>query len=336
MLCSQCRTRAAATAEGLCAECAATRGNAGEAPGQGPWQAPGQVPGQAPGQAPGQPYGQGAAQPPAQGAAPGAFPPPPVPGPPQAPGYPPPAPGYGYPSPAPGYPSPYAPGYLAGPPVPPVVPPVGLFKALVALFAAVVLADLYALVSGARIQSLMASVIAEDFDAYTDADLDAADASYALAGVAQTVAMLATAVVFLVWFHRVRRNAQVLDPAAQRMAPGWAIGAWFVPFANLVLPRRIAGDIWKASGRRGPDGAPQVSYVLVNLWWTVYLVSLVVAQLGTRLYLQAEEAEEVRSGASVIFAGDLLDIVAAVFAVLFVRKLTRMQEERATGAAAAA
>ncbi|MFE3827513.1 DUF4328 domain-containing protein [Streptomyces sp. NPDC059092] len=210
--------------------------------------------------------------------------------------------------------------------------PVGLGTALVALFCAVIAADLFALLAGARVHGLMTDVVNEDFDAFTDEDLDRADLLYAASGVAQVAAVLATAVVFLVWFHRVRRNADVFDPSAHRMSAGWAIGGWFVPFANFWLPRRVAGDIWAASTRPGPDGAaPRVSYALVNAWWTAWVCTLVLGRYASRAYDKAEEAEEVRQAAAALFAVDLLDIAAAVLALLFVRKLTRMQHTKATG-----
>jgi Domain of unknown function (DUF4328) len=52
-------------------------------------------------------------------------------------------------------------------------------------------------------------------------------------------------VMFVVWFHRARINADG-HGWPQRESPGWAIGAWFVPVANLWLPFRIMVDIWRA------------------------------------------------------------------------------------------
>ncbi|MFC7512377.1 DUF4328 domain-containing protein [Streptomyces thermocarboxydus] len=44
-------------------------------------------------------------------------------------------------------------------------------------------------------------------------------------------------------------NAEVFAPDVQRRTPGWAIGGWFVPFANLVIPRGIAMDVLRAASR---------------------------------------------------------------------------------------
>ncbi|OEJ36639.1 DUF4328 domain-containing protein [Streptomyces agglomeratus] len=53
---------------------------------------------------------------------------------------------------------------------------------------------------------------------------------------------------FLVWFHRVRRNAEVLAPGSHKYTRGFAVGAWIIPLAMWWLPRRITLDIHRAGG----------------------------------------------------------------------------------------
>ena len=45
----------------------------------------------------------------------------------------------------------------------------------------------------------------------------------------------AIGVVFIIWQFRHAKNAQVLG-ARGGLGPGWAIGGWFIPLANYVLP----------------------------------------------------------------------------------------------------
>ncbi|MGV9270515.1 DUF4328 domain-containing protein [Kitasatospora sp. NPDC003701] len=66
-------------------------------------------------------------------------------------------------------------------------------------------------------------------------------------------------IVRSVWFRRCWTNAELIAPGHQRLGRGWAAGIWFVPVANLWLPRRILLDIRRASGLAGER--------LVNLWW---------------------------------------------------------------------
>src|SRR5262249_13965466 len=58
---------------------------------------------------------------------------------------------------------------------------------------------------------------------------------------------IAIIVVFIVWFHRAAKNNVALGRRRARYSPGWAIGGWFIPFANLVIPAQIAQDLWRGS-----------------------------------------------------------------------------------------
>lgn len=206
----------------------------------------------------------------------------------------------------------------------------GLAKAVVVLLMAVAVADLLAMAAGLNIRRVLGNGPENDFATYDDAEATLADNLYGSAGALQGVMTLATGIVFILWFRRLRMNAEVFDPSVQPMSPGWSIGAWFVPFANLVLPRRIAGGIWTASAQTNPDGSWRtVPATAMNLWWGAWVCSLAFSWVTSRQYMRAEKTQEIIDAAGLVMASDALDIVAAVFAILFVRKLTRMQGERA-------
>ncbi|MGW2177435.1 DUF4328 domain-containing protein [Streptomyces sp. NPDC001732] len=157
-----------------------------------------------------------------------------------------------------------------------------------------------------------------------------ADNLYGSAGVLQGVMILATGIVFIIRFRRVRLNAEAFDPSMQTMAPGWAVGSWFVPVANLVLPRRIAGGIWTASAQTNTDGSWRTApATLMNLWWGGWVCTLLFSWTTARQARKADEVQEIIDATDLTMVSDAFDIVAAVLAVLFVRRLTRMQGERA-------
>lgn len=195
---------------------------------------------------------------------------------------------------------------------------------------AVAVADLLAVAAGLNIRRVLGNGPENDFATYDDAEATLADNLYGSAGALQGVMTLATGIVFILWFRRLRMNAEVFDPSVQPMSPGWSIGAWFIPFANLVLPRRIAGGIWTASAQTNPDGSWRtVPATAMNQWWGAWVCSLAFSWVTSRQYMRAEKTQEIIDAAGLVMASDALDIVAAVFAILFVRKLTRMQGERA-------
>ena len=129
--------------------------------------------------------------------------------------------------------------------------PVGLGKAVAVLLGLVVAGDLFALDAGVTVYDVMGS-LADDgvpYAAYGTVRRDAAhaDSLYAAAGYIQTASLLATAVVYLVWFQRVRINAEVFNPFGHDHEARLDGRCWFVPIVSLWFPRRIMLDIWDAS-----------------------------------------------------------------------------------------
>ncbi|MFJ6520967.1 hypothetical protein ACVW0K_004458 [Streptomyces filamentosus] len=168
-----------------------------------------------------------------------------------------------------------------------------------------------------------------DPDAYGAADF--AGVGLAAAYVAALLAYAATAVVFVVWFHRLRLNAEVWAGDLQGRRPGWAVGGWFIPFAFYWIPRQVAADIWRAS-RPDPYGADgRGELTLLNAWWTFWVVSNFANLVSVRLDSDAETTGELLTAVRWSLAGYLLEAVAGVLAVLFVRRLTSMQHAKATG-----
>ncbi|MFF5934366.1 DUF4328 domain-containing protein [Streptomyces sp. NPDC012508] len=142
---------------------------------------------------------------------------------------------------------------------------------------------------------------------------------------------VATGIVFIVWFHRLRRNAEVWAGDLQSRKPGWAVGGWLVPIGNLWIPQGVAADIWRASRWRpyAADGARELA--LLNAWWTVWVADIVVSRIASLLYKRAETPDAYVTASSWSLTGYVLDIFAAVLAILFVRRLTSMQHAKATG-----
>ncbi|MER7761837.1 DUF4328 domain-containing protein [Streptomyces sp. NPDC097619] len=141
--------------------------------------------------------------------------------------------------------------------------------------------------------------------------------------------LLPTAAVFLVWFRRVRENAQVFAPEGFRRGPGWSLGSWFVPVVNFWMPYRIAVETWTASTQLPAAGQPaRPSLGTVNSWWGLWITATLVGWAGT-FTLFGNEGEAYLRGMETMIFSDLLELAAAVAAVLFVRRLSALQHVKA-------
>ena len=168
-------------------------------------------------------------------------------------------------------------------------------------------------------------------------DWERSDDRFALVGLPQTAVGIATIVLFLVWFHRAYKNLPALGARRLRWTAGWSIGAWFVPFLNLVRPKAIANDIWKASDPELPGETAlwreRPVSPLVHWWWAVYLLSII------SITFTFDDTGLPDSGdvtvARIAAVRSALGVVAAFLAIRMISRVTERQRERAERAGAA-
>lgn len=167
-------------------------------------------------------------------------------------------------------------------------------------------------------------------DEFTIAEAEANDTRQSLIGIVQVLILVATVVVYLMWLHRAHRNLPALGAQNLRFTPGWAVGWWFVPFANLVRPYQVVKEVWQASC---PDvgasdwSAFKASPVIIS-WWLLFLVSGVLGQQAARFAFK-EDPAELMAGSAFLAASDGLDAIAAALAIVIVLKIDRWQWEKA-------
>ncbi|MFJ3926434.1 DUF4328 domain-containing protein [Streptomyces sp. NPDC090022] len=252
------------------------------------------------------------------------------------PGSPPPAQPFPQPGPAPyqvpqqGHPYPGGPVHMVAPAPHDVLrSPQGLATALTWLLGAATAVHLFSAGAGAYEQAWLRGFSGDvHFD---DLELGLSPALTILAGLLQLLTVLPTIVVFIIWFHRVRSNGGIFRPDGFTLGRGWAIGAWFVPVANLVMPCRIALQTWRASTQRGPDGSDRPAPVaLLMSWWAFWVLGAILGRVFSRIYMSADTVDELLPAGRLGIAADLVTMVAGVLAVLFVRRLTAMQNTMAT------
>ena len=144
---------------------------------------------------------------------------------------------------------------------------------------------------------------------------------------------LATADVFIVWQWRSAKNNELLGRLRPRFSPGWSIGGWFIPFANLVIPLRIFHDLWQGSDpttRQLPRLARPSSLAGDRVVVGCYVLSgaLQYSVSGDTTLADIQRADKVSVAARLFMAA------AAVLAIVVVRTITTRQEAANDGARA--
>ena len=148
--------------------------------------------------------------------------------------------------------------------------------------------------------------------------------------VVLVVSVVVVGPVFVTWMWRAARNQQVLHRGPERLGSGWAIGGWFVPLANVVIPVLVVQDLWRGSDAAIDLGDPRWRIAdrswLVGWWWGL-LLGGTLAVVGAAADQPAERISTLEQANVLALLGSLSAAVAAVLGVLVVRRITERQTE---------
>jgi hypothetical protein len=124
--------------------------------------------------------------------------------------------------------------------------------------------------------------------------LDADDLSSGAGGLMFLVS-IALFVLMIIWLNKARRTANRFGGTETTWSPGWAIGAWFIPFANFILVKLIFMEVERLSSADA-DPVPvagrwkQVRLAADGWWWFFLgLAGVITAIVGNALIEDAED-----------------------------------------------
>jgi hypothetical protein len=156
------------------------------------------------------------------------------------------------------------------------------------------------------------------------------------AAIFHIIILITTVIVFLVWEHRVNSNLRALGVPRPEYSSRWAVGSWFVPFVNLVVPFQIVSYIWRRSdpetveikgGFSGWNYSGASEFTL-KAWWGFWIGAGIVGRISDRLSSRAKELGEYTVASWVSIFASMLTVIAALLAIRVVRGMNDRQEER--------
>lgn len=116
-------------------------------------------------------------------------------------------------------------------------------------------------------------------------------------GAVEYALHLSVTILFLFWLYRIHSNLIFLDNQQLEFTPGWAVGWFFIPIANLVKPYQVVREAWRASdpktvGRDVVEWSALSSAVLVGWWWAFRLAIAFGGSMVTALQGNPETVDE--------------------------------------------
>jgi hypothetical protein len=148
------------------------------------------------------------------------------------------------------------------------------------------------------------------------------------AGISLCLALgLAILVVLIVFLFRAAKNTELWDRSKPRWSPGWTIGGWFIPFANLVIPALVVSDVWRRTPQRDFDGREQpVAGSSVGWWWAAYVAGSILLRAGAVVAGDNPTVGQMSDGDLVRIAGMVCLAVSSLLLLTVVRALSQRQE----------
>jgi hypothetical protein len=163
-----------------------------------------------------------------------------------------------------------------------------------------------------------------------EASADPLTLAVALGYVAYLPIFLITVIVVAMWIHRAHANLHDAGIDGLEFTPGWAVGWYFVPFANLVKPFQAMRELWNASHmRHDPFGGEAPTDL--KLWWGAWIVGNILSNAGTRMATEPT-GDMLAAGNAIGAAGSLITGLAAVLLIRIIHGVNAAQRSGTTAA----
>ena len=158
----------------------------------------------------------------------------------------------------------------------------------------------------------------------TLAEALASDDRIEASAITWIVVTIPTGIVWLVWQHRSQSNLRAVGTVGLRFSPGWAVGWWFVPIANLWKPFQTVRELHKASAGADRWSVTPTS-ALIGWWWAAWLIQGVAGRIAGAWLTDVDSIPSATAASRFALLTVLVTIVAAILAILIVRSIVARQ-----------
>lgn len=152
-----------------------------------------------------------------------------------------------------------------------------------------------------------------------------------LVAILEILLRVAVIVFFLIWEYRSFNNLSALKARNLEYSPGWAVGWWFIPFANLVKPFQVIRELWNESD---PDFDEETGFLhtspgtpgIIGFWWAAFLISGFIGRIADKMVDVSGEPSQYFPVA--LLVGSLFQLAALILIILIVKGVTKRQGQR--------
>lgn len=166
---------------------------------------------------------------------------------------------------------------------------------------------------------------------FTDAAAEANDHRERLVAIVYLACLIPLAILFMRWIYVAKKDLRELGVRSTKFTPGWSVGWFFVPIANLWKPYQAMAETFRASDpqrmahsdwRNAPVG------IVVKLWWFLWIFGVLVAYVSSGMLGRAETVEEFEAATNAQIVSSIVVAASTVTAIGLVRAICARRGER--------
>ncbi len=148
---------------------------------------------------------------------------------------------------------------------------------------------------------------------------------FAFLYVAQLPVVIGCIVIVAMWIHRAHASLLEAGHSDLEFTPGWAVGWYFIPIANLFKPFQAMKELWNTSFGLTNDFGGEAPFDL-KVWWGCWIVGNIANWQSARLSLDSDlGAYQISLILGAI--GSVLSIFGAYYLIGIIREITAAQEQ---------
>ena len=168
----------------------------------------------------------------------------------------------------------------------------------------------------------------QDFGFATDAEMMAAAEANDLRQMIIAVPYLIVLVLAFIfvgrWIYFSAKNVRAFGATGLTIRPGWAVGWYFIPIANLWKPYQAMKEIWQASSEP-LDWQFRPIPGLMPAWWTLWIVSNIADRITFRLANDAVTIDQFKFATALSIASGCVNIALSAVFVTLISRITDLQ-----------
>ncbi len=132
-------------------------------------------------------------------------------------------------------------------------------------------------------------------------------------------------IFFILWFRRAYYNLYLTQEANLLYAEGWAAGAWFVPFLNLVRPYQIMNEIWNKTQEVTKNLLSFKNSSLVGWWWALYLTFWFISNFANKVFNDDSTIDSLLTATYAQIFSNCIKVCSIIITIIMVKKTAAME-----------